>query len=422
MIGPNVVIPWYGTHAAIPAGYVRETDLDGKFPKAAATGNNPNTTGGSSTHTHTSPSHTHTMVSHTHAITTTVDFNNSFGHSGFGGSASDVHSHSGTISGVVDGSMSGTVAYGAFSNNPPYFEVIFIRSISYSNVPPDGILYWGTEDDAPDGFHDTDGADGSINVRDRYLRAAGTGANSGATGGTRTNVHDITHGHGAVSHSHFAALGGANSSDRDLGTGDGPPKAPSSHTHNITLDSKSETPADYSGTAGSAETVEPAYYKLRALQNISGVKKAPRPGMIAMTRNNLDRIPPGWVLCNGANGTPDLRDKYVKVVNITSEVGDTGGANTHTHALGDAHTHTAPASHDHSGSVARFTAVSGGTASAATNAIQAHDHNLSGVGVNTSSWNTAQTSANSANNEPEYRTYLFIQFKYSLGAPLAALL
>jgi hypothetical protein len=51
-------------------------------------------------------------------------------------------------------------------------------------------------------------------------------------------------------------------------------------------------------------------------------------------------IPSGWALCNGANGTPDLRDRFVK--GAAAEPGTTGGAATHNHA---AHVVTQPAAH-----------------------------------------------------------------------------
>ncbi|RAP32639.1 hypothetical protein DID75_04445, partial [Candidatus Marinamargulisbacteria bacterium SCGC AG-410-N11] len=47
---------------------------------------------------------------------------------------------------------------------------------------------------------------------------------------------------------------------------------------------------------------------------------------------NKSTIPTGWVICNGANGTPDLRNKFVRQVNADNEKGNTGGGNgTHEH-------------------------------------------------------------------------------------------
>lgn len=46
--------------------------------------------------------------------------------------------------------------------------------------------------------------------------------------------------------------------------------------------------------------------------------------------NGKTSIPNGWSICNGTNGTPDLRGKFVKGVGTESEVGSTGGSSTHT--------------------------------------------------------------------------------------------
>ena len=55
-------------------------------------------------------------------------------------------------------------------------------------------------------------------------------------------------------------------------------------------------------------------------------------GAILMWHGLLSAIPAGWVLCDGANGTPDLRDKFVKGTSAGQNPGNTGGNLTHTHA------------------------------------------------------------------------------------------
>lgn len=60
-------------------------------------------------------------------------------------------------------------------------------------------------------------------------------------------------------------------------------------------------------------------------------------GIICMWAGLLANIPSGWNLCNGANGTPDLRDRFIKGCSAAEEPGATGGAATHTHA---AHAYT----------------------------------------------------------------------------------
>lgn len=40
----------------------------------------------------------------------------------------------------------------------------------------------------------------------------------------------------------------------------------------------------------------------------------------------------GWRPCDGSNGTPDLRDKFIVGARTPYDVGNTGGSNTHNHA------------------------------------------------------------------------------------------
>lgn len=63
-------------------------------------------------------------------------------------------------------------------------------------------------------------------------------------------------------------------------------------------------------------------------------------GCILMWHGLLANIPAGFVLCDGQNGTPDLRDKFVKGAAAAANPGTTGGALTHTHSDHASHTHT----------------------------------------------------------------------------------
>lgn len=62
-------------------------------------------------------------------------------------------------------------------------------------------------------------------------------------------------------------------------------------------------------------------------------------GIIVMWSGTRATIPAGWLLCDGTNGTPDLRNRFVMGTAMGQDPGATGGANTHTHT-GLAHTHT----------------------------------------------------------------------------------
>ena len=56
-------------------------------------------------------------------------------------------------------------------------------------------------------------------------------------------------------------------------------------------------------------------------------------GQIQMWNGLIANIPSGWVICDGANGTPDLRDKFVRGAGAGDEAGATGGSETHIHAV-----------------------------------------------------------------------------------------
>jgi len=62
-------------------------------------------------------------------------------------------------------------------------------------------------------------------------------------------------------------------------------------------------------------------------------------GMIVIWSGSSGSIPSGWLLCDGTNSTPDLRNRFVVGAGSTYAVGDTGGsANatlvSHTHTVG----------------------------------------------------------------------------------------
>jgi hypothetical protein len=61
-------------------------------------------------------------------------------------------------------------------------------------------------------------------------------------------------------------------------------------------------------------------------------------GVITMWYGSIVSIPSGWALCNGANGTPDLRDRFVVGAGTTYAVATTGGF---TDAILVSHAHTA---------------------------------------------------------------------------------
>lgn len=61
-------------------------------------------------------------------------------------------------------------------------------------------------------------------------------------------------------------------------------------------------------------------------------------GGILLWSGSIASIPAGFVLCNGSNNTPDLRDRFVVGAGSAYAVNDTGGSNDSTLPT---HTHTA---------------------------------------------------------------------------------
>ena len=70
------------------------------------------------------------------------------------------------------------------------------------------------------------------------------------------------------------------------------------------------------------------------------------PGIIVMWNSSVASIPAGWQLCNGTNGTPDLRDRFVIGAGSSYAVAATGGNKD---AVVVSHDHTGTATVNFSG-------------------------------------------------------------------------
>ena len=60
----------------------------------------------------------------------------------------------------------------------------------------------------------------------------------------------------------------------------------------------------------------------------SGNASAFVTGMIILWYGDTTNVPGGWVLCNGSNSTPDLRDRFVIGAGNNFTAGNTGGSNS----------------------------------------------------------------------------------------------
>lgn len=111
----------------------------------------------------------------------------------------------------------------------------------------------------------------------------------------------------------------------------------------------------------------------------------PKGGVI-MWSGAITAIPEGWALCDGANGTPNLRDRFVVGAGSTYAVGATGGEATHilTTLEIPSHTHIQDA-HNHSQNPHRHVQAQVGVSSGSGQTVADNS--------TTDEWGTASTTA-----------------------------
>jgi hypothetical protein len=142
------------------------------------------------------------------------------------------------------------------------------------------------------------------------------------------------------------------------------------------------------------------------LQSATATASTFTAGMIIIWSGSIGSVPSGWALCNGSNGTPDLRDRFVIAAGSTYAVGATGGS---ADAIVVSHTHTATSTvtdpghtHQIKGTNQLIGTGSGFNANISPNAATVNTENATtGITVATSNA-TAGTSGTGANLPPYY--------------------
>jgi len=135
-------------------------------------------------------------------------------------------------------------------------------------------------------------------------------------------------------------------------------------------------------------------------------------GMISLWYGSIGSVPSGWYLCDGSNGTPDLRDRFIIGAGTSYAVGATGGTSSVTLSTSNmpSHTHTATVTdpgHQHfvsstaslnntALSTSNYLAQSGNQGGGVYGYILTGDGTVASVGL-TSSKTTGVSVANSTN-------------------------
>jgi len=156
-----------------------------------------------------------------------------------------------------------------------------------------------------------------------------------------------------------------------------------------------------SATATSIQTLDNLY---PILQNAPTSAPAIPSGGIILWSGSTGSVPSGWYLCDGTNGTPDLRNSFIVGAGNTYAVGATGGT---ADAIVVSHTHTATVTdpgHLHAGGW-----VSSGNLSRATTDAQGSQGNTSSAVTGISVTNASAGTSGTNQNLPPYYALAYIQ-------------
>jgi microcystin-dependent protein len=208
----------------------------------------------------------------------------------------------------------------------------------------------------------------------------------------------------------------------------------SESTWGLTINTGLDTIADaLNGTAG---TVAPNLSTLTiggtdvtataAELNTASSHYVPSGGII-MWSGAVSAIPAGWVLCNGSNSTPDLRDRFVVGAGSSYAVNATGGASTVALSTANlpAHNHTASSTststvtdpgHTHTQNMGSPNVPTGGStawsalSSGVSNNGYQTDSKTTGISVSTSTTTTTSNtgSGTAHENKPPYYALAYI--------------
>lgn len=214
----------------------------------------------------------------------------------------------------------------------------------FYTVPEGGeILWFGVAADLPSGWQIVTAASG------KFVMGAAMGGASDTPAGANSHTHSYSSVTGSAGgHTHTAYAGSLTASTTDI---DHSPIA----NENVAVDGHTHTGTGTPFTTSSAgshthslvdtgeATIYPLYRRLYWIKATMDVE-CPVNGIVVWNGNQGNK-PGGFAVCNGSNGTPDMRDRFVYVANEDGDIDAAGGSESHSHTnsstqTGGSHTHS----------------------------------------------------------------------------------
>ena len=282
------------------------------------------------------------------------------------------------------------------------------RQVSGYAIPPGGeIIWYGVAANVPSGYT-IDSA-----CSDVFIRGCALGSASNTILGSVSHQHDNPSTGSVADHTHpvdGASTGTCSATEETYQTNN-VFSAASNHVHDIPSGTSGAGGAHNHETALTALTdLYPRYAQLYWIKNTSGSDaELPLNGII-MWDDLAANVPSGLVICDGNNGTRDLRDKFVYGAGEDADVGLTGGATTHIHdnpntISGGSHTHGISLTSGGSGGTKNVSGYSEGE----TVAAGSHSHNLSGTTGSDAAHTHTLSDTGAGSSLPPYLMLYFIQ-------------
>lgn len=307
-------------------------------------------------------------------------------------------------SGSASGSSNPTIlTMNANKSVTAWFDI----PVAEMEVPAGGIILY-VNTNTPTGFAKVDGL---MAVR---VSPNATVNKTPTSAGLANHTHTYPVSSSVADHSHSASCDGVGGGGGTTYYGGGTSGVAPSHSHSASISSTGSAGVHThaGGSVGDPGFVQVPFRYLNYIKNTSGGLKIAPVGSIVMIDSGVT-IPDGWALCNGANGTQDMRERFPWGATANGDLLVAGGSKTHSHP---AVTTASAGAHSHSISVS-FGGASGVSGychpSAAGGDHLAKSGHSHGAGSGTTDQQAAHThtypATNAADHMPPYVYMYYIQ-------------